>query len=312
MTDLTGRIRRCTGKQPTSFERVLRGYTPARRWIVRFEDGTSAFVKEAADADTARWLREEVRIYRQLQGDFLPSFLGWDDSEDAPILVLEDLSQASWPPPWNPARVQGVRQALEELWAVAAPLGQKRLSEYRDELQGWTKVAADPAPFLSLGFCSSSWLDACLPSLLKAEASAPLDGHSLLHLDVRSDNLCFAGDRAVLVDWNWAAVGNPDFDLGFWLPSLEAEGGPPPDAILPNAGPIAGIVSGFFASQAGLPPIPSAPRVREVQRLQLATALPWAARALGLPCGEPHLILRVAEARGTRAEQPPETDVSKP
>jgi thiamine kinase-like enzyme len=53
----------------------------------------------------------------------------------------------------------------------------------------------------------------------------------LLHFDVRSDNVCFAGDRAVLVDWNWAAIGNPVMDVAARLPSLHAEGGPPPEEI---------------------------------------------------------------------------------
>jgi hypothetical protein len=46
---------------------------------------------------------------------------------------------------------------------------------------------------------------------------------------------------------------------------------------------MAALVSGFFAARAGLPVIPQAPRVREVQRVQLAAALPWAARVLDLP-----------------------------
>ena len=33
----------------------------------------------------------------------------------------------------------------------------------------------------------------------------------------------------------------------------------------------------------GIPPIPQAPRVRDVRLSQLRAALPWAARALGLP-----------------------------
>jgi hypothetical protein len=72
-------------------------------------------------------------------------------------------------------------------------------------------------------------------------------------------------------------------DLAFWLPSLHAEGGPPPEASLPDAPEWAAMVSGFFAARAGLPLIPSAPQVREVQLFQLRTALPWAVRALGLP-----------------------------
>ena len=75
---------------------------------------------------------------------------------------------------------------------------------------------------------------------------------------------------------------NPDLDIAGWAPSLHAEGGPPPEEILPGAGPLAAVISGYFAERAGRPVIPTAPRVREVQRKQLRTALPWAARVLGL------------------------------
>ena len=86
------------------------------------------------------------------------------------------------------------------------------------------------------------------------------------------------------MDWNLAVLAHPDLDIAFWLPSLHAEGGPAPEAILPAAGPLrsAAAGSGFFAERAGKPPIPSAPELRQVQRRQLRTALPWAARALGL------------------------------
>ena len=58
-----------------------------------------------------------------------------------------------------------------------------------------------------------------------------------------------------------------------------------PEEILPEAGPLAAVVSGFFAERAGKPKIPTVPQVRVVQRQQLRTALPWAVRALEL---EPH------------------------
>lgn len=119
--------------------------------------------------------------------------------------------------------------------------------------------------------------------LREAAESAPIAGESLLHLDVRSDNICLVERGAVLVDWNWAHVGNPDLDLAFWLPSLAAEGGPQPDEVLPAEGGFAAAVAGFFGSRAGLPPPPTAPTVRAVQLAQLRVALPWAARALDLP-----------------------------
>jgi aminoglycoside phosphotransferase (APT) family kinase protein len=118
--------------------------------------------------------------------------------------------------------------------------------------------------------------------LLAASEAADLGGSALLHLDVRSDNICFFHNHAILVDWNWACTGNPDLDLAFWLPSLEIEGGPLPETLLPAAPEMAAVVSGFFASQAGLTPIPDAPHVRTIQLAQLRSALPWAVRALGL------------------------------
>ncbi len=78
--------------------RVERGYTSAGRWLVRFAGGGSAFAKVGGTPQTAGWLRAEARVYSQIAGDFLPRVLGWD-GDDEPILLLEDLSRAGWPPP---------------------------------------------------------------------------------------------------------------------------------------------------------------------------------------------------------------------
>src|SRR5262249_5907374 len=148
-----------------------------------------------------------------------------------------------------------------------------------------SRVAADPEPLLSLGLCAAGWLETALPVLEVAAAAAPLAGDAFLHCDVRSDNVCLHEGRAVLVDWNLAVVGNPAVDIGFWLPRLAPEGGPQPEQAvpdLPEMAPFAALVSGFFAARAGLPPPATAPTVRRVQREQLETALPWAARTLGL------------------------------
>ena len=112
-------------------------------------------------------------------------------------------------------------------------------------------------------------------------AGAPLDGDSVVHCDVRSDNLCLRSGHAVLLDWNHARIGNPSFDVAFWLPSLLLEGGPLPETF--GVDEFAVFVAGFFAAQAGSPAPPGAPRVRGFQRAQLEVALPWASRVLGLP-----------------------------
>ena len=68
--------------------------------------------------------------------------------------------------------------------------------------------------------CSTEWLESALPELLAASERCDVQGKAFLHLDVRSDNICIADGRAVLVDWNWACLGNPLVDLVFWLPPL--------------------------------------------------------------------------------------------
>jgi hypothetical protein len=131
---------------------------------------------------------------------------------------------------------------------------------------------------------TSAWLEEALPALLEVAGPAVVAGDRLCHFDVRSDNICFREDgSAVLIDWNFAEIGNARLDMAFWLPSLALEGGPPPETILTDAAPEAAVVAGFFASRCGEPPIPDAPGVRELQRRQLTQALPWACRAVGLP-----------------------------
>ena len=250
-------------------------------WRVELADGRRAFVKQALDDVAAGWLRDEHRLYSHVRGSFIAGLLGWHDDGET-LLVLEDLSDAYWPPPWSDDRIGAVLRALDELHRTPSPPALRRLADLRDWLDGWPSVAADPEPLLATGLCSREWLEAALPVLADASASCQLDGTSLVHLDVRSDNLCFDGDRVVLVDWNLAAVGNPLVDVVAWLPSLRLEGGPEPWELVPDSADLAALLAGFFASRAGLPPPETAPTVRDFQRRQAEVALPWASRELNL------------------------------
>ena len=268
------------GWTPTAWRPVTGGYTPAARYVAS-AGSERAFVKVATTRFTAIQLRCEGRAYERLAGPFMPRFIGWDDHPGEPLLVIEDLSAAHWPPPWDAASVDAVLDALAALHATRAALPTFAETHGAD-LEGWASIAADPAAFLSLGLVSPEWLARALPALTEAEAACPLEGETAAHFDVRSDNICLAGDGAKLVDWNGACLGNPDLDVGSWLPSLQYEGGPAPEDLLPDAPLIAAVVSGYFAARAGQPVIPDAPFVRRVQREQLGTALPWVARALKL------------------------------
>lgn len=278
---IQNRIAKLLGAVPTHYTRVTGGYTPAARWICETNNGRF-FAKIGTTPLTGRFLRREARNYALIRGNFLPQCVAWEDDPDTPILVLEDLSQHTWPPPWTRTRVEAVLDCIREMHRTPASL-ESYAEANAAPPSGWSEVARDPLPLLSLTPASAAWLERALPALLEAEALCATEGEALCHWDIRSDNLCLRGERALLVDWNLACRSNPKLDLGFWLPSLAFEGGPLPETILPDAPEVAAWVSGFFACRAGLPTIPDAPRVRLVQRQQLETALPWAIRALGLP-----------------------------
>lgn len=277
------RVAAAVGRPLRSLRRVqTRGYAMAFHAIAQFEDGSTAFVKAGAEEITSGFLRNELRFYESVEGFFMPHLLGFD-AGDPPLLVLEDLSEGRWPPPWDTAAIASVRESLTAVWATPPPDWVPSVTDERDRLLGgWADVERDPTPFLSLGLCSSGWLDASLPTLRAAAENAPVEGDALLHLDVRSDNICLTDRGAVLVDWNWVHRGNPDLDLAAWASSLHLEGGPAPEELLPGAGHLGAALAGFFGARAGLPPPPTAPKVREVQRAQLAVALAWACRELDL------------------------------
>lgn len=263
---------------------ATRGYARScAHWWVTLVDGRRVFIKHAVTAGAAEWLRTERVVYEAVREPFMPVFLGAYDDGELALIALEDLTDAEWPPPWSPSRIESVLVALDALHSTVPPKEIEKLDAIRDEVVGWPDIAANPDPLLSTGLCSLSWLEQTLPALLQASEEAPLDGTELLHLDVRSDNLCLRDGQALLFDWNLARVGNGDFDVAFWLPSLALEGGPPPWEILPDAGFLSAAVAGFFAVRAGLPPPPTAPTVRDFQRAQAQVALAWAARELDLP-----------------------------
>jgi hypothetical protein len=283
------RVRRALGARPVSWRPVPgHGAPSTRRFVVELDDDRSAFVKIAAFDYVADWFRDEHAAYEALAGaPYLPRFLGWDDDGVAPLLAIEDLSDARWPPPWDDAAVDAVLAALETLHATRPPAGLPAAEERQFGLDSWPNVIEDPTPFLATGLCSAAWLDRHVPALAAASAAASIGGSAVLHFDVRSDNLCIRNGRAILVDWNHACIGNPLVDTAAWLPSLQAEGGPRPQEILPEDSPdlpeVASLLAGYFCARAGLPEIRQAPHVRRLQRAQAATSLPWAAHLLGLP-----------------------------
>src|SRR5262249_38627697 len=69
--------------------------------VAELADGRTVFAKLGDVPDPAAAIRAECAIYPRLSGPFVPRLVAADAS--VPVLVIEDLSDATWPPPWTPA-----------------------------------------------------------------------------------------------------------------------------------------------------------------------------------------------------------------
>ncbi len=279
-------LERGLAKRAETWTPVTGGFSSAGIWTVTLEGGGKVFVKAATNDLTAAWLRDEHLIYTGVTGPFMPELVLWDAELPLPMLVIEDLSGAHWPPPWSAEQIEQVLATLEDVAAATCPPGLCSAEDHREAFSGWARIARDPAAATSTGLFDAGWLDEHLDDLVRWEAAMPMQGSSLLHFDVRSDNLCFA-PSVKLVDWNHACRGSATLDVLGWLPSLYVEGGPAPwdvpVVVADDAPSIVTAFAGYFAAQASTP-IPEHVRedIRDFQRTLGKVCLEWTARLLGI------------------------------
>ena len=196
--------------------------------------------------------------------------------------------------PWDRAELDLVTDALVAMHAALTPCPAPQLEplavQARRLFGGWGALAAvGPVPQLD------PWASARLGRLAELESGWPAacQGATLVHGDVRADNmLVSADDTVIFVDWPHAAVGNPVFDVVAWAPSVVLEGGPGPEELLQRyraPGPVdddtvtvlLAAISGFFVSRSLEPEPPGLPTLRSFQAAQGRVALEWLRRRTG-------------------------------
>ena len=266
------------------------GWSPGVAARVRCADGTRAFVKAVSsevDAFTPLLHRREAEVVAALpDAAGAPRLLGTYDDGAGVALVLEDVEGVE---PALPADLPAVLRALDRLADAAAPPG---LAPAREQLLGdfggWARLA-------EAGAEPPARQQRHLDALVDLEAAWPqaCAGDGLLHLDVRTDNLLRRPDgEAVLVDWPWAAAGDPVLDVVAFLPSAVLQGAGDPDELLhrtaagrradPDAVTcLVAAVAGRMEEHARRPPPPALPRVRAFQAAQGAAAGAWLRRRTG-------------------------------
>jgi hypothetical protein len=292
--DLVRRVEGHVGVKVVGWQKPHTGLTAAQRFVARFADGSSVFVKAAVDADTERWLRTDHLIVSTVTDDLVPRVVAWIEAGERSVLVLEDLSDAYWPADhfrveggkrlpvlWKPGHLERAFQALHRLGAMTAPPSLPSLSGVLSA--EWSAIAANQAPFLQLGLCSPAWLAQAIDGLAAAEKRVDLSGDALVHHDVRSDNVCFRGDRVILVDWSEARRGCPSYDLAAFLTGCALEGGPDPFDVMPEGGALAAWMGGHMARRAMSETQRAPAWLIGVMKRMAVVDLQWATRSLGLP-----------------------------
>lgn len=161
--------------------------------------------------------------------------------------------------------------------------------EFAADFAGWRRLATAPPDDLP------RWAARHLPALAALESSWPtlLAGDTLLHLDLRADNLLITPDRQVIViDWSAPCAGAPWADLVAFLIHPALYGGHDPEALLAGtalgrSAPPAAVTAmvcaaaGYFAARSREPAPPGLPTVRASQRDQERVTLRWLAARTG-------------------------------
>ena len=279
------------------------GFSPGVAARLRLDNGGRVFVKAVGDVnpDSPRIHRSEARIAAALPASApAPRLLGFLDADGWVILILEDIE--GWMPaqPWQQAELDRVLDAMTALAATLTPApieAPPATTSVPDLGRSWqlyasARAAGDTASTSTLA-AVSAWaarnLDRCAD--LERNWADAVRGACLAHGDIRADNVLLTPDRVVFVDWPWACLAPPWFDLVAMLPSVAMQGGPPPEAVLArqplgqaaDADAVTVVVAALagFAWTSAQPDPPGLPTLRAFQRAQGLVALDWLRQRTG-------------------------------
>ena len=288
-------LERRLGSPVVSATTQPKGFSPGLASRLTLADGRRAFVKAvsvAANPDTPDIHRREARILAQMPASApVPRLLCTYDAGGWVALCLQDIDGRHPAEPWTTGDLDLVMAALSRMSAALTPspiaVAETAPRWFESTINGWQIALRRGEDRLD------PWLRRNLTRLAELEARAPAAaaGETLLHCDVRADNLLIADGRVYFVDWPWARTGAWWIDLVGMAPSVAMQGGPEPEGLIQRVG-LKGVpvdltdavvcsIAGYFVVRALEPPPPGIPTVRAFQAAQGKVATAWLRQRLG-------------------------------
>lgn len=275
------------------------GFSPGVAARVRCADGTRYFVKAASaelNPDAPRFHRQEADVLAGLDpliagGQLpVPRLRGTAESGSWFALIADDVAGCQPTLPWREAELGLVLAALDRLAAALtpAPVTVPAVTEYLEaDFTGWRTLSQTGDDRID------AWSRARLPDLAALETAwaGHAAGGTLLHADIRADNLLLTGNGVVVVDWPHACRGAAFVDLVFFAPSVAMQGGPSPSELLAmsrtgrTASPealtaVVCALAGYFTERSLRPAPPGLPTIRGFQAAQAEVTRRWLATLL--------------------------------
>ncbi len=187
------------------------GFSPGLAARVRCADGGRAFVKAVGtplNPESPGIHRREADVTAALPATApVPRLRGSYDDGDWVALVFDEVDGRMPHEPWRPDElrlvVDGVTELSRSLTPCPVPSPRLARDELREPLLCYRSLAADPPADLD------PWERRHLDRLADLAASAldVVDGDTLVHYDLRADNVLLDGSRVWFVDWPWTFRG---------------------------------------------------------------------------------------------------------
>lgn len=285
--DLRLEIGRRCGSPVVTAQACDVGFTPGFASVLTCEDGTRHFVKAAstkAQRGSSVSYRAEIDVLRRLHPSLPVPSLEWFIDDDWVVLSTTYVDGGLPPLPWSTANLTACLDALEHAAVLLTPVPVKAatVAEEFAAWPGYWESVPDRGHHDEASALAARFAEACA-------------GETLVHTDIRADNLLLdTSGQAWVIDWTWPVEGADWLDTVTLLALArgDGDGSVDADALLSERPLTRGVppedvdswlalLAGYFLKSA-LDPVPvSAPHLRRYQQQVGDVVWDWLAARRG-------------------------------